>query len=884
MQKIMLIDGNSLLFRAFYALPLLTSEKTGEYTNAVYGFAMMLKRLLQEEQPTHVLVAFDKARTTFRNDIYSEYKGNRADTPKELAGQFALIRELLQLEGIAWLELEGYEADDLLGIYSREAEKQQIPCMIITGDRDALQLVSEQTCVYLTVKGIGEMDRYAPGDVQKKWGVRVDQMVDLKALMGDNSDNIPGVPGIGPKTAARLIQQYGSLKGIYEHLDEIKAKKLHENLELYQEQAWMSRKLAAIVRDLPLPIPMEDLALQNENINLKALADFYKRMNFKKFLNELAQEAGPGYQEIFTEPEPEKSLPFNKNIALITTEGEWQKFLASHSSEKETFGLWVRGDHTHPMTAHIQDILIEAGGEAVQIQMDLLKESLKNWLESEEKKKILHDAKYAQVLLLNHGIFLRGIAGDLMLLTYVMNPAFNGEKLVDALSYHQYHVEADDWQGQILLLRTVYEKARADLSEEMGRLLDEMEIPVSLILGEMEFCGVKLNPWLLQDIGAGLEARIAELQEDIFLLSGKEFNILSPKQLGKVLFEDLDLPVLKKTKSGYATGAEILEKLQDDYPVAGLILEYRKFTKLKSTYIDALPQMIHPQTGKIHTIFRQALTATGRLSSIEPNLQNIPVRLEEGRRIRKAFVPEKPDWLLLSADYSQIDLRALAHISGDETLIQTFKDGVDIHTRTAAEIFGVPPEQVTDELRRRAKAVNFGIIYGISDYGLARDTGVSRKEAGEYIRSYLQSYPGVQRYMEQVVEDGKKNGYVETVFGRRRYLPELMSKNHMVQANARRIALNTPIQGTSADIIKLAMIRTAREAEHSKLRKHMLIQVHDELLFEVHREDCMEWAGIVKKCMEEACELKVPLKVGLEVGENWYELRKLVLGETTLLA
>lgn len=869
MKKLILIDGNSLLFRAFYALPLLSNPE-GAYTNAVYGFAVMLKKLLQEEQPTHVLVAFDKARRTFRNDIFAEYKGTRKDTPQELVGQFALVREFLQLRGIVWLEQEGYEADDLIGVYSKAAEEQEIPCIIVTGDRDALQLVSPQTQVFLTKKGIGEMEHYAPEDVEQKLGVRVDQVVDLKALMGDSSDNIPGVPGVGPKTAAKLIVEYGSLQGLYENLEAVKAKKLHENLEKYQEQAWMSQKLARIVRDIPLPVPLEELTFQP--VNTEALASFYRRMQFKKFLAELEQEtaAKEAPESLFAEEEETE----NSTVQEISSAEAWTAFLARHPAAK-AFGLRVLGDHSHPMLAKLQSVWVEAEGEAVRVDKGLLEGPLRCWLEDEKVPKILHDVKYAQVLLLRHLVELRGVTGDLMLLTYVLDPVFQGEKLETALAFHQQKVQEADDVSLILALRPTYEVAWEALSETMKKLLDEMEIPTALILGKMEFCGIRLDPWVLKDIGHELEGRILERQEDIYTLAGEVFNILSPKQLGKVLFEDLGLPAGKKTKSGYSTGAEVLEKLQEDYPIAGAILDYRKLTKLKSTYIEALPQMVHPQTGRIHTLFRQALTATGRLSSIEPNLQNIPVRMEEGRRIRKAFVPGKPDWVFLSADYSQIDLRALAHISEDENLIQTFRDEVDIHTRTASEIFGVAPQEVTEELRRRAKAVNFGIIYGISDYGLARDTGVSRKEAGQYIQAYLQSYPGVQKYMETVVEEGREKGYVETAFGRRRYIPELRAKNHMVQANARRIALNTPIQGTSADIIKLAMLKTDAAAKACGLRTHLLLQVHDELLFEVHREDLEAWAEQVKDCMENACRLKVPLEVTLKWGENWYEMQRL---------
>lgn len=873
MEKLLLVDGNSLLFRAFYALPLLATPN-GDYTNAVYGFAVMLKKLLEEEEPTRVLVAFDKARQTFRNQIFEDYKGTRKDTPTELVSQFALVREFLTLKGIEWLELAGYEADDLLGVYSRAAEEAGLPCVIVTGDRDALQLVSEKTQVCLTKKGIGEVERYAPADVEKKLGVRVDQVVDLKALMGDTSDNIPGVPGIGPKTAVKLLTEYQTLQGIYEHISEIKGKHVRDNLELYEDQAWMSRKLGEIVRELPLPISLE--CLKGKPADLAKLRKFYQRLELKRFLQDLEREAeAQAAQESFlTAQAGVEKTP----VTAIETAEAWQAFLHRHEQTEE-FGFWVQGDDRHPMKAQHMDLWIEADGEVAHAEKSMLAH-LKAWLEDERKAKILYDAKYAQVVLRRQNLVLRGVRRDLLLLTYVQDPSFSGKKLHDkklaeVLAFHQCLADETDFASQTLALRSVCRTAYAALPEKLRWLLDEMEQPVSEILGQMEWQGVRLNPWVLQEIGTELAQRIAQQQEDIYQLTGQEFNILSPAQLGKVLFEDMGLSANKKTKSGYSTSAEVLEKLQDVHPVAGMVLQYRKLTKLKSTYVDALPQMVHPQTGNVHTVFYQDLTATGRLSSVDPNLQNIPVRDEEGRRIRKAFVPSRPDWVLFSADYSQIDLRALAHISGDENLIRTFRDGVDIHTRTAAEIFGVEESEVDEELRRRAKAVNFGIVYGISGFGLAKNTGVSEKEARQYIKAYLHSYPKVEEYMEWVVEDGKKNGYVETIFGRRRYLPELNSHNKVIQANAKRIAWNTPVQGTSADIIKLAMIRTAQEAEKSNLRTHLLLQVHDELLFEVHEEDFAAWAQTVKDAMESVCTLKVPLEVTLKYGGNWYELQKL---------
>ncbi len=862
-KKIMLLDGNSLLYRAFYALPLLQT-KDGIYTNGVYGFLTMMNRAIRELQPTHILVAFDRDRTTFRNETYSEYKANRSAAPDELGGQFAIIREVLEALNIDYMEMQGYEADDIIGTLSLKAEEEGMECIIVTGDNDTLQLVSDSTRVYMTKKGISEIEVYDPARVKEKWEVEPERMIEIKALMGDASDNIPGVPSVGPKTAIKLIKEYGDLETVYENLNNVKGKKLVEKLAQHKTQAFMSRELATIVRDIEMENNLDEF--QVKEMNRAELIPLYQRLQFNNFLASL-QESTPAPAALAGEVDAEE----------ILNEDDFNHMLQSFDLT-EGLAFHIESDYHHPMWTKIQKVYIAYRQEAYFLDMTTGGEVKLNWLkpvlEDAAIPKYLHNAKFAQVLMLRHGIKLQGIKGDTLLFTYVLDPSFPSEELGATVSHHLQLDTSNSTMAYLTAqIKPVYDLLAEQAPPELKILLDELEMPLSDILGIMEFWGVKVDKKTLFSISEDLGARIARAESKIEELAGCSFNINSPKQLGKVLFEDLGLPVAKKTKSGYSTGQEVLEGLYDEHEIIAHIMEYRQLTKLKSTYADALQKLIHPETGRVHTIFKQAITATGRLSSVEPNLQNIPIRMEEGRRIRKAFVASDKDWLIFSADYSQIDLRSLAHISGDETLIDTFKKGIDIHTRTASEIFDVPLEKVNSELRYRAKAVNFGIIYGISEFGLARGTGVSRKEAGRYIKEYLDSYPGVKKYMEDVVQFGKDKGYVETILKRRRYLPDLRAKNKMVQSFARRMALNTPIQGSSADIIKIAMLKVAAELKERQLESRLLLQVHDDMILEVRKGELEEVAYMVKKCMEEAYTLKVPLLVAMKAGSNWYDMQ-----------
>jgi len=863
--KLMLIDGNSLLYRAFYALPLLHTSG-GVYTNGVYGFLTMLNRVITQEQPTHIIVAFDKDRKTFRTQMYSEYKANRSAPPDELRGQFQLLREVLTALNVGFIELEGYEADDIIGTIARRAEKEGMESIIVTGDNDVLQLVSEKIKVLITKKGISEMELYTPAKVKEKWEVEPEKIVEVRALAGDSSDNIPGVPGIGVKTAVKLIKEYGTLENLYEHCDQLGGKKLVERLKTNKEKAFLSRQLSTIDRNVDLVFQLGNYEVREPD--MENLLDIYRRLEFNNLINAL-QEGDRVRREAAEDKVEVISLESEEAVAA---------FIGKIASD-DPVAMYVEADYHHPMWAKIQSLFFELKGQIYILKIDPEShhklEWIKSLLESDTAAKYLHNAKFVQVLLKRYGIYLRGIAGDTMLMAYVDDPSFTGEELSPTIfRYLNINISPNRPDLLVSKIMPLFFTLREKISPELRKLLEQVEMPLSDVLACMEFYGIKIAPEILDAISEELTAGIAQVETRIYELAGKIFNINSPKQLGKVLFESLGLRVVKKTKTGYSTGAEVLEELYDDHEIIPYILDYRQLTKLKSTYVDALRDLIHPDTGRVHTIFKQAQTATGRLSSVEPNLQNIPVRGEEGRRIRKAFIAQDDEWLLISADYSQIDLRSLAHISGDKKLIETFEAGIDIHARTASEIFKVPLEEVTSDLRRKAKAVNFGIIYGISDYGLAKNAGVSRQEARRYIDEYLGTYPGVRQYMQDIVEFGEKHGYVETVLKRRRYLPDLKSKNKTVRAFARRMALNTPVQGTSADIIKLAMINIFRELTSKGMKSKLLLQVHDELVLEVPKTELEEAVKLLKQCMENAYSLKVPLKVSIKTGPNWYDMQE----------
>lgn len=860
-RMVVLIDGNSLVYRSFFALPLLRT-KNGVFTNAVYGFLNMLFRVMKDFNPEYLVVAFDKSRITVRNQEFTDYKAHRQPTPPELREQFPIVREILSALDVSWMEIEGYEADDLIGTLSKQAQEKGIPCVIVTGDQDALQLAGGGVDVLLTKKGITEMERYTDELVMERWEVYPHLLTDVKGLMGDASDNIPGVPGIGKKTAIKLIRDFGPLDELYTRLDEVKPQRIQDLLRDNRDTAFMSKSLATIIRDLELPQTFDDFHYAHPQKS--RLMELYRELEFNTFVQNLAQmtsgDEALTQDAILDEQTVGEVLPF----ALAA-----DSILAG-----EEIAVYAVASHKHPMWSEISKLYFWIKDSGYVLDGQELK-AAKPILEHPGIKKYLHNAKAVQIMLARVGITLRGVAGDTLLLSYVVYPSFEGESLAQHV-FHYWGRNLDEIvrpEQAVSEIRSLHQFLSEKLDEELTLLYREVELPLSDVLGRMELAGVLVNGTTLAALSREMGERIELTGGQIYEYAGEPFNINSTKQLGAVLFERLGLPALKKTKTGYSTNAEVLEQLYDHHPIIPLIMDYRTLVKLKSTYVDALQEYIHPDTGRVHTIFKQAVTATGRLSSVEPNLQNIPIRMEEGRRIRKAFVAPKGNWLLLSADYSQIDLRVLAHVSGDPTLIETFNQDIDVHTRTASEIFSVPIEQVTQELRRRAKAVNFGIVYGISDFGLARDTGVTRKDAREYIKNYLDSYPGVQAYMHDIVSYGRDHGYVSTILGRRRYLPDLLSSNRMVRAFAERMALNTPIQGSSADIIKLAMLLIDDEMNVRKLTGRVLLQVHDELVLEVPADELDDTAFLVKNCMEKAFALKVPLTASVKVGLDWYDMQ-----------
>ena len=875
--KIVLIDGNSIIYRAFFALPLLNNDK-GVYTNGVFGFTTMLMRILEEEKPTHVLVAFDAGKTTFRHETYTEYKGGRDKTPSELSEQFPVLKDLLNAFHIKHYELPNYEADDIIGTFVSESEKDHDEVTVISGDKDMLQLVSPTTTVSLTKKGISEVKKYNPETMFDEMEVNPDQIIDLKALMGDKSDNIPGVPGVGEKTAVKLLKEYTTLENVYEHLDDIKGKKLKENLENHKDDAFMSKGLVTIKRDTPVDIQMNDIVY--DGYDEQKLGDAFKELGFASLLNKLGDE----YVEEDTSSEM-KDVDFT-----IVSEVTSDMFTG-----EEAILIELLDENYHKEPIQGIGIANEQYRYFIPTEVALQSDQFKQWAEDETKKKVVFDAKKALVSLLNQGIQLKGIEFDLMLSAYILNPAENhidipviahrmnymdvqteeavygkgAKKKVPELEVLAEHVVRKT--SLLYELKPVISKSLAENNQEA--LLKELELPLALILGQMEHTGIKVDTDTLKEMDKELTERLDTIEKEIHELAGEEFNVNSPKQLGPILFEKLGLRVIKKTKTGYSTAADVLEQLEKDHEIIPKILLYRQLKKLQSTYTEGLLKVVDKDTHKIHTRFNQALTQTGRLSSTEPNLQNIPIRLEEGRKIRKAFVPSEKDWLMFAADYSQIELRVLAHIAKDEKLIQAFKDDLDIHTQTAASVFHVELDEVTPDMRRQAKAVNFGIVYGISDYGLSQSLGTTRKEAKAFIDKYFEIYPGVKAYMDDIVQEAKHQGYVTTIMHRRRYLPEITSRNFNMRSFAERTAMNTPIQGSAADIIKKAMIDLQTALEEKGLTSRVLIQVHDELILEAPESELATLKELVPQVMENTVDLIVPLKVDYEFGKSWFDAK-----------
>ncbi len=885
MEKLMILDGNGLAHRAFHALPLL-STTTGLYTNAVLGFTNMLQKLVRQEKTYYLLVAFDKGRS-FRHQDYEAYKAHRKPTPDELRPQFPLIKRVLGAFNIATLEMAGYEADDLIGTVDRLAEKRGLEVLVITGDRDMLQLVSGRTRTMITRKGISELDCYTEEDVFKRYGLKPEQIPDLKGLTGDPSDNVPGVPGIGEKTAVKLLQQYGSVEACLANRMQVSGKAA-ALLDQYADQAMLSKKLTQIVLDVPCEVDFEGLRLRKPNY--EELFLILQELEFKNLIRGLRNELSLDDRAVTTAGEksagqdPGTICQAGGLLALrsrIETAGRFALYSGASEAPAENPGCQP-GARLRALRVGL------AWGDdesaAITVPEDRAQKSevlacLKDLLASPSCEKWCHDAKAEMTAWRRCGITLEGITGDTKLASYLLHSATN--PTIEEISMKHLNqvlmlTNEDETAvaGQALAVYRAWPVLQAELQEQgMGDLFYGLELPLSSVLARMELTGVKLDVSQLDAMSSEFGRQLGLLTNEIYNLAGQGFNINSPRQLGVILFEKMMLPVIKKTKTGYSTDAAVLEELAPYHGIAAKLLEYRQLLKLKSTYIDGL-RALGLATGKVHTTYNQTITTTGRLSSTEPNLQNIPIRMELGRKIRRAFVPSEPDWLILAADYSQIELRILAHMSGDEKLLDAFSRGEDIHARTASEVFGVPRDEVTPDLRRRAKGVNFGIVYGITDFGLARDIGVSREDAAIFIEKYFRQYPDVRRFIQETIAAARDRGWVETLFKRRRYLPDLLSGNRQIRSFGERTAVNTPIQGTAADIIKLAMLRIDRSLQEKELQARMLLQVHDELVFEFPKEEQTELIRLVREGMERAVALDVPLDVDIEIGPNWYDLAK----------
>ncbi|MFC0216200.1 DNA polymerase I [Paenibacillus chartarius] len=894
MNKLVVIDGNSIIYRAFFALPPLTNS-AGLHTNAVYGFTTMLLRLIEEEKPTHMLVAFDAGKATFRHEGYAEYKGGREKTPSELSEQFPLLKELLKAFSIPQYEREGYEADDIIGTLTRMADEKGMSVTVVSGDKDMLQLASEHVTVALTRKGISEVERFNPAHLQEVYGLKPMQIIDLKGLMGDASDNIPGIPGVGEKTALKLLQEYGSVEEVLAQADGIKGK-MGEKIREHAEDARLSKKLATIFRDVP-DVPAWD-ELSYSGFKGPTLQAAFRKLEFKSLLEKMdfgSSDAGGAEAEGAAETEA---------LHVVTVDVSSLGELLEALPDIESIHIESVGENPHQAEVLGAAFYLtgeDGAGESRGYYMPigvLLSEAaapVRDWLADADRPKAMFDMHKAEVSLAWLGLPLRGVSFDVHLAAYLLDPTESALALDGLAAKYGLPALASDESvfgkgakfsvpEQAKLAEHLCRKARVihrlaslmkrDLEQgDMHRLYYDLEQPLSVVLAGMELTGIKVNGDGLRAYGQDLGSKLAGIMQSIYRHAGMEFNINSPRQLGEVLFEKLGLPVWKKTKTGPSTDAEVLEKLAPYHEIVKDILLYRSLAKLQSTYVEGLLKEIHPKTGKVHTYYRQTIAATGRLSSQFPNLQNIPIRLEEGRKIRQVFVPSEPGWFILTADYSQIELRVLAHISGDERLKEAFLNDMDIHTKTAMDVFGVTADQVDANMRRQAKAVNFGIVYGISDYGLSQNLDITRREAAQFIEQYFAVFQGVRKYMDDIVQTARNDGYVTTLLQRRRYLPEITASNFNLRSFAERTAMNTPIQGTAADIIKLAMVQMAQRLQAEGLKSRMLLQVHDELVFEVPPDELEIMKRIVPEVMEQAIELDVPLKVEADYGPTWYDAK-----------
>lgn len=866
MKKLLILDSNSILNRAFYGVRYL-SAKDGTPTNAIYGFLNILLKLIKEQEPDYICAAFDVKAPTFRHKQYEGYKAQRKPMPEGLAAQMPLAKDVLRAMGVTILEKEGYEADDIIGTVARLCEESEISCFIATGDKDDLQLASDKTKVILTVtkSGYNETIIYDDKAVKEKYHVTPTEFIDVKALMGDPSDNIPGVKGVGEKTAMSLIEKHHSIEYIYENIDGIGLKgAMLQKMKDGREMAFMSKELATINRNTPIEFNAEECVFDGFENNGE-LYEILKRLELNSIIKKLDLSGGDNVKE-------------NEDIFKDFSYQVGDKNMIN--GDKVTVVLDFDGDN-------ISSAAVGVGNNAVVLNEQ---DDIKELLEDDSIAKVMFDVKEA-IVKLNGRIDIKNIVDDTAIAAYLVDPAKN-EYTIEKLASEYFGTVIEKPEVKQLSLLDDVETDRSEylakcavalgvLNERIGdkikengqeKLYQEVELPLVTVLAHLEINGFLVDDNQLKEFADKLGEKIDALTNEIYMLAGEEFNINSPKQLGVILFEKLELKPVKKTKTGYATNADVLEKLRDKHPIVNFIMEYRQLAKLKSTYCDGLTAVVNPNTHRIHSVFTQTVTVTGRLSSTEPNLQNIPTRTELGREIRKMFVA-KDGYVLVDADYSQIELRVLAHIANDETMINAFRNNEDIHAVTASQVLGIPLEDVTKEQRSSAKAVNFGIVYGIGEFSLAQDLHISVKEAKAYIESYLEKYNGVRNYMESIKEQAKKDGYVKTMLNRIRYIPELKSPNYNIRQFGERVALNTPIQGTAADIIKLAMVRVDNRLINEGLKSKLILQVHDELIVEAHKDEVDKVKQILSEEMQGAMELNVPLKVDMSTGHSWYDAK-----------
>ena len=866
MERLLILDSNSLLNRAFFAIPELTNSE-GVHTNAIYGFINMLLKMKSDLNPDYIVAAFDKKGPTFRHKEYADYKAGRKKMAPELAEQFPLVKELLDLMSITKYEIDGFEADDIIGSLAKYAEKNNIEVFIVTGDRDALQLASENINVLITKKGVSEVAAYNHKAFVEEFSVTPTQFIDVKGLMGDKSDNIPGVPGVGEKTAYKLIQEYGSIEEVLNNIDNISGKKLKENLETYREQAIFSKKLATIITEVPIEFDLEEIKSQ-ENYDIDKLKKFLLKLQLKTIIDKLPKSDNEELIEdnfvfnVINDVDSFKNLVKSINETIYIT----YEVLNKETYSKIELNKLYLSFNENSYVINYSDL---NSNEAYNLLKDLM--------ENKNIKKVIHGAKSLITILNKLDINIEEFIFDTEIAAYLINSARSSYDLLTLINEYlgeDITLKDDELKCKInFKLKDIYELLKTKIEEqEMMELYYDVEHPLIYVLSSMESLGFNIDKSVLDSLATKFTEEITRTEKEIFDLAEEEFNINSPKQLGKILFEKLDLPVIKKTKTGYSTNAEVLEKLQDKHEIIPKITYYRQITKLNSTYVEGLKAVIDTD-GKIHSNFNQTVTTTGRLSSTEPNLQNIPIKYEMGREIRKVFIPDEEGDILLSCDYSQIELRVLAELSKDENMIDGFKHHSDIHRKTASEVFKVPIEEVTSIMRSRAKAVNFGIVYGISDFSLSQDLHITKKEASEYMEIYFERYPKIKGYLEGLIEEAKENGYVLTILNRRRFIPEIKSSNRIVKALGERLSMNAPIQGSAADIIKLAMVNVYNKLKEEKLNSKIILQVHDELILNVKSNELEKVKEIVKNEMEKVLNMEVPLEVDINLGKTWYEAK-----------